>query len=325
MPELPEVESVRVGVHEWTAGTTITGAEVIDPRILGTTSQRRIDASAADEFVEAVTGRRIIGAERRGKFMWLTLGEDPGVGQSAEPAAPELSLLVHLGMSGQLRVHNAAEEIHKHTRAILRLERGSASSDRDVSEAERKGLQLRFIDQRIFGHLGVQPLVNSCGRLVPASATHIAADPLESAFDPDFVVSQMARKRTAIKATLLDQTLVSGIGNIYADEALFRAGIHPLAIPARTRKSRLVAVLDSASSVMSDALAVGGTSFDALYVNVNGEPGYFTRSLHSYGREGQPCYRCGTSIVRERFQNRSSYFCPRCQRRPRPNPSQRRG
>lgn len=312
MPELPEVESVRVGVHEWTAGTTITGAEVIDPRILGTTSQRRIAASGADGFVAAVSGRRIIGAERRGKFMWLTLGEDPGSGHRAEPAAPELSLLVHLGMSGQLRVHDAADEIHKHTRAILRLERGSAGSETDV-----ESLELRFIDQRIFGHLGVQPLVHAYGRLVPASANHIAADPLEPAFEPGLALEQLSRKRTVVKSALLDQSLVSGIGNIYADEALFRAGIHPLAIPARTRKSRLAAVLDSASRVMSDALAVGGTSFDALYVNVNGESGYFDRALLVYGRGGQECVRCGTEIEKMTIGGRGSHFCPNCQKPPR--------
>ncbi|MCF2573017.1 bifunctional DNA-formamidopyrimidine glycosylase/DNA-(apurinic or apyrimidinic site) lyase [Brevibacterium sp. UCMA 11754] len=305
MPELPEVESVRLGVHEWTAGTTITGAEVIDPRILGTTSQRRINASAVDEFVAAVSGRRIIGAERRGKFMWLTLGEDLGAGPAAEPAAPELSLLVHLGMSGQLRVHNGVDEIHKHTRAILRLERGSES------------LQLRFVDQRIFGHLGVQPLVHAYGRLVPASANHIAADPLEPAFEPGLALEQLSRKRTVVKSALLDQSLVSGIGNIYADEALFRAGIHPLAIPARTRKSRLATVLDSASRVMGDALAVGGTSFDALYVNVNGESGYFDRALLVYGRGGQECVRCGTEIEKMTIGGRGSHFCPNCQRPPR--------
>ena len=307
MPELPEVESVRLGVHDWTAGATITGAEVIDPRILGTTSQRRIDAAAADGFVTAVTGSRIIGAERRGKFMWLTLGEDPALSraQIADHATPELSLLVHLGMSGQLRVHQTGDEIHRHTRAILRLERGSESYD------------LRFVDQRIFGHLGVQPLVHAFGRLVPASANHIAADPLEAAFEPGLTITALANKRTALKSALLDQTLVSGIGNIYADEALFRAGIHPLAIPARTRKSRLAAVLESATRVMSDALQVGGTSFDALYVNVNGESGYFDRALLVYGRGGQECVRCGTEIEKMTIGGRGSHFCPNCQRPPR--------
>ncbi|HHX48525.1 bifunctional DNA-formamidopyrimidine glycosylase/DNA-(apurinic or apyrimidinic site) lyase [Brevibacterium linens] len=295
MPELPEVESVRRGVDEWTAGTTITGAEVADPRILGTTSQRRIDPSAVSGFVSAVTGAHILGAERRGKFMWLSLGE--GTASSAE-----LGILVHLGMSGQLRIHTPGEEIHRHTRAILHL------------DSER---ELRFVDQRIFGHIGVQPLVHGYGRLVPASAVHIAADPLEPAFDPERVVTELAKKRTAIKAALLDQTLISGIGNIYADEALFRAGVHPLAVPARTRKSRLVEVLESATKVMSDALAVGGTSFDALYVNVNGESGYFDRALLVYGRGGQECVRCGTEIVKITVGGRGTHFCPNCQKPPR--------
>ena len=295
MPELPEVESVRRGVDEWTAGTTITGAEVADPRILGTTSQRRIDPSAVSGFVSAVTGAHIRGAERRGKFMWLSLGE--GTASSAE-----LGILVHLGMSGQLRIHTPGEEIHRHTRAILHL------------DSER---ELRFVDQRIFGHIGVQPLVHGYGRLVPASAVHIAADPLEPAFDPERVVTELAKKRTAIKAALLDQTLVSGIGNIYADEALFRAGVHPLAVPARTRKSRLVEVLESATKVMSDALAVGGTSFDALYVNVNGESGYFDRALLVYGRGGQECVRCATEIVKITVGGRGTHFCPNCQKPPR--------
>ncbi|WP_152348204.1 bifunctional DNA-formamidopyrimidine glycosylase/DNA-(apurinic or apyrimidinic site) lyase [Brevibacterium sp. CFH 10365] len=297
MPELPEVESVRRGVDEWTAGTTITGAEVSDPRILGTTSQRRIDPSAVDGFVSAVQDARILGAERRGKFMWLSLAEQAGLS-----AGPELGILLHLGMSGQLRIHSPGEEVHRHTRAVLHLD-----SDRE----------LRFVDQRIFGHIGVQPLVHGYGRLVPASAVHIAADPLESAFDLGAVVGELARKRTAIKSALLDQTLISGIGNIYADEALFRAGVHPLAVPARTRKSRLAAVLESATKVMSDALAVGGTSFDALYVNVNGESGYFDRALLVYGRGGQECVRCGTEIAKITVGGRGTHYCPNCQRSPR--------
>lgn len=306
MPELPEVESVRRGVDEWTAGTTITGAEVADPRILGTTSQRRIDPSAVSGFVSAVTGAHILRAERRGKFMWLSLGEGTDLSSPASAGQPlprpELGILVHLGMSGQLRIHSPGEEIHRHTRAILHLD-----SDRE----------LRFVDQRIFGHLGVQPLVHGYGRLVPASAVHIAADPLEPAFDPEAVVGELAKKRTAIKAALLDQTLVSGIGNIYADEALFRARVHPLSVPARTRKSRLVAVLESATKVMSDALAVGGTSFDALYVNVNGESGYFDRALLVYGRGGQECVRCGTEIVKITVGGRGTHYCPVCQKAPR--------
>ncbi len=328
MPELPEVESVRRGVHEWTADTIITGAEVLDARILGTTSARRVGPSAVDGFVSAVAGHRIIGAERRGKFMWLSLGQgpehsdsgsgEPGSGGSrasgppSEPS-PELSLLIHLGMSGQLRVHSADDPVHRHTRAILRLE-----PTRDgPGSAARTRRELRFVDQRIFGHLGVQPLIHAHDRLVPASATHIATDPLEPTFEIGLTLTALAQKRTAIKSALLDQTLISGIGNIYADEALFRAGVHPLAIPARTRKSRLAAVLESAASVMGDALAVGGTSFDSLYVNVNGESGYFDRALLVYGRGGQECVRCGNEIQRLTVGGRGTHFCPVCQRPPR--------
>ncbi|MGC3020175.1 MULTISPECIES: bifunctional DNA-formamidopyrimidine glycosylase/DNA-(apurinic or apyrimidinic site) lyase [unclassified Brevibacterium] len=337
MPELPEVESVRRGVDEWTTGTTITGAEVIDPRILGTTSQRRIDPSAIDGFVTAVNGAHILGAERRGKFMWLSLGEgsrpQPGPADRQNTMlgeTPELGILVHLGMSGQLRIHDPNDELHRHTRAILRLggsdsELGGRAGDGATNGGAANGgggvagvgRELRFVDQRIFGHIGVQPLVHGYGRLVPASAIHIAADPLEPAFDPERVVEALAKKRTAIKAALLDQTLVSGIGNIYADEALFRAGVHPSAVPARTRKSRLVAVLESATKVMTDALAVGGTSFDALYVNVNGESGYFDRALLVYGRGGQECVRCGTEIARITVGGRGTHFCPECQKPPR--------
>ena len=355
MPELPEVESVRRGVHEWTADTTITGAEVLDPRILGTTSARRVEPSAVDGFVSAVTGHRIIGAERRGKFMWLSLGQGPehsgsgpgepssggsrASGRPSEPS-PELSLLIHLGMSGQLRVHSADDPVHRHTRAILRLEPArdgsrsqgagvpaphgsgsveaeSAGQNADRSAGQSAARELRFVDQRIFGHLGVQPLIHAHDRLVPASATHIATDPLEPTFEIGLTLTALAQKRTAIKSALLDQTLISGIGNIYADEALFRAGVHPMAIPARTRKSRLAAVLESAASVMGDALAVGGTSFDSLYVNVNGESGYFDRALLVYGRGGQECVRCGNEIQRLSVGGRGTHFCPVCQRPPR--------
>ena len=208
------------------------------------------------------------------------------------------------------RIHRQGEPIHRHTRAVLRLR----PADRDVESEPR---ELRFVDQRIFGHLGVQPLVHGAGRLVPASTIHIAADPLESAFDAAAVLDELGRKRTALKSALLDQTLVSGIGNIYADEALFRAGVHPLAVPARTRRSRVAAVLDSAAAVMTDALREGGTSFDALYVDVNGESGYFDRALLVYGRGGQECVRCGARIGRMSVGGRTSHFCPHCQKAPR--------
>lgn len=346
MPELPEVESVARGLRTWAVGRRITGVRVLDERILGTTSHRTIAAGARAEFSERLTGRRLASVQRRGKFLWLPLAPGPWRGgRAADPAGapgsgipsgscpaldadPPLALSVHLGMSGQFRVHTPADPLHRHTRAILDLAGpGGADAGPDAPAAPAAPTELRFLDQRIFGHLGVEPLVPDPHRpvthpggtpgLVPASAAHIAPDPLEPAFDLEAVARRIQRKRTALKVALLDQTTVSGIGNIYADEALFAAGVHPLAPAHSTRISRIRAVLAAADAVMRSSLEQGGTSFDALYVHVNGESGYFARSLQVYGRTGQPCPRCGTPIARLTVGGRSSHVCPACQRPPR--------
>ncbi|MGW9826790.1 formamidopyrimidine-DNA glycosylase [Brevibacterium pityocampae] len=326
MPELPEVESVASGLRTWAAGRRVTGVRVFDPRILGTTSNRTIAAGAVEEFTELLTGREIAAVERRGKFLWLPLAPERGPwrpGRAVDPSGPPLALSVHLGMSGQFRVHTPADPLHRHTRAVLDLAGpGPAEADPAAPPTE-----LRFLDQRIFGHLGVEPLVPDPHRpgaqpdgtagLVPGSAAHIAPDPLEPGFDLEAVARRIQRKRTALKVALLDQTTVSGIGNIYADEALFAAGVHPLAPAGSTRISRIRAVLAAADAVMRSSLEQGGTSFDALYVHVNGDSGYFARSLQVYGRTGRPCPRCGTPITRLTVGGRSSHVCPRCQRPPR--------
>jgi formamidopyrimidine-DNA glycosylase len=153
-------------------------------------------------------------------------------------------------------------------------------------------------------------------RLVPEPIAHIAPDPLEAAFDAKDFGARLVRKKTQVKRALLDQSLISGVGNIYADEALWRAKLH-WARPTETLKpSEVSRLLEAVRDVLTEALKAGGTSFDALYVNVNGESGYFDRSLHAYGREGEPCDRCATPIRRDAFMNRSSYSCPRCQRAP---------
>ncbi len=285
---------------------------ILDPRILGTTSNRLIAPEAPARLTAELTGRELASVERRGKFMWLPLrhcSDDTASGSAggdavAEPS-PARALSVHLGMSGQFRVHESTDPMHRHTRAILGLER-----------AGRERLELRFVDQRIFGHLGVDDLVDSHGASVPRSVSHIALDPLDPLYDPERTARRIQAKRTGMKSALLDQTVISGIGNIYADEALFAARVHPLAPTQTTRISRIRTVLAKAEAVMRDSLAQGGTSFDALYVHVNGESGYFERSLQVYGRGGLPCNRCETPIVRERFMNRSSHFCPVCQRKP---------
>ncbi|GAA0632452.1 bifunctional DNA-formamidopyrimidine glycosylase/DNA-(apurinic or apyrimidinic site) lyase [Sporichthya brevicatena] len=285
MPELPEVEVVRRGTANFAVGRTIVAVEVLHPRAV-----RRHAAGGAD-LAARLTSVTVTGAERRGKFLWLPL-------DSGE------ALLVHLGMSGQLRVQPPTAPPEKHLRVRL------AFADH--------GPDLRFVDQRTFGGLSVEPLVLGRGdRTVPASVAHIALDPLEPEFDAAAVRTAMRAKRTGLKRALLDQTLVSGIGNIYADEALWRAQLH-YARPTETlRATEIDRVLAAATAVMTAALAAGGTSFDSLYVNVNGESGYFDRSLDVYGREGRECGRCGSAIRRDAFMNRSSFSCPRCQPRPR--------
>jgi len=281
LPELPEVEVVRRGLQQWVTGREIASAEVLHPRAV----RRHLPGAA--ELASRLTGRTLLSAERRGKYLWLPL------------SGAEEALMAHLGMRGQLLVVEPDTPPEKHLRVRLRFRDG--------------GPDLRFVDQRTFGHVLVSPLAGG----VPEPIAHIAPDPFEEAFDDARFAAALRRKRTEIKRALLDQSLISGVGNIYADEALWRARLH-WARPTNTlTRPKVGELLGAVRQVMSAALQQGGTSFDSLYVNVNGESGYFERSLEVYGRREQPCSRCGTPIRREPFMNRSSYFCPRCQRRPR--------
>jgi formamidopyrimidine-DNA glycosylase len=285
MPELPEVETVRDGLARHVVGRTVATARVLNPRAV------RRDERGPAGFEAALAGRPLKKAERRGKYLWLTLDDNE-------------ALLAHLGMSGQLLVSEPERPLSSHVRARLTFTDG--------------GPDLRFTDQRTFGHLLLAPVVLApYGRAVPLPIAHIAPDPMEEAFDADEFAARLARKRTGIKRALLDQSLISGIGNIYADEALWRARLH-WARPTETlRRAEVSRLLTAVREVLGEALRAGGTSFDALYVNVNGESGYFDRSLNAYGREGEPCGRCGTPVRRDPFMNRSSYTCPSCQPRPR--------
>ncbi|HEY0816236.1 MAG TPA: bifunctional DNA-formamidopyrimidine glycosylase/DNA-(apurinic or apyrimidinic site) lyase [Pseudonocardia sp.] len=289
MPELPEVEVVRRGLAEHVLKRTIERVDVAHPRAV----RRHVEGGA--DFAARLPGRTITGARRRGKYLWLEL--DGGV-------EDDDAVLAHLGMSGQMLVAEPGLPDEKHLRIRFRF-----ADD---------GPELRFVDQRTFGGLSVHRLVPAVGGgLLPAPVAHIARDPMDPAFDLDAAVAGIRRRRTELKRALLDQTVVSGIGNIYADEALWRARLHGSRQTDRLTRAQGRAVLTAAAEVMDAALAVGGTSFDALYVNVNGASGYFDRSLAAYGRAARPCPRCGTPIRREAFMNRSSYFCPRCQPRPR--------
>ena len=285
MPELPEVEVVRRGLADHVAGRTIERAEFRGLRVARRHLPGPVDLAARLE------GNHVEEVRRRGKYLWLVLRASDGHQQG---------LIAHLGMSGQLLVEPGAAPEEKHLHARFTFTDGDP--------------ELRFVDQRTFGGMALAELTET---LVPETIAHIAADPLEAAYDQTAVIRRMKARDSAVKRALLDQSLVSGVGNIYADEALWRAQVHGERLCSSLTKPALGRILDHAREVMLAALGEGGTSFDALYVNVNGASGYFDRSLHAYGQEGRPCDRCGTPIRREAFMNRSSFSCPRCQPRPR--------
>ncbi len=304
MPELPEVETVRDGLERHIVGKHITSAKVYRDY-----SVRRHVGGPAD-FEAQLAGQQIEYVARRGKFLWLGLA-DAGT-----------ALVGHLGMSGQLLLKTRGvdnPELPRHGRVRMWL-----SGD--------EPLVLDFVDQRTFGYLAVSDVLETVDGLpgglgttvagVPRIVEHIARDLL----DPYLADGTAQRaelntrirgKSSAIKKVLLDQAVVSGVGNIYADEALWRAEIHGERPASRLTRSQVASLLNHAHDVMTESLRQGGTSFDALYVNVNGESGYFSRALNAYGREGEPCLRCGTQMRRSSFMNRSSYWCPRCQPKPR--------
>ncbi|MGY1775759.1 bifunctional DNA-formamidopyrimidine glycosylase/DNA-(apurinic or apyrimidinic site) lyase [Geodermatophilus sp. SYSU D00804] len=287
MPELPEVEVVRRGLERWVAGRTVAAVEVHHPRAV------RRHLEGADSFVQSLTGRTLSAAHRRGKYLWLPLTEADGT-----PAGR--ALVAHLGMSGQLLVEKRSQPDETHLRARFTFTDG--------------GRELRFVDQRTFGGLAVE---DADGERIPPRLAHIAIDPLDTSFDEAGFSAALRRRRTEVKRALLDQTLIGGVGNIYADEALWRARLHGTRPTDRLTRTQVADLLDGVRSVLGEALAQGGTSFDSLYVDVNGQSGYFSRFLAVYGQADRPCPRCGTPIVRESFTNRSSYSCPQCQPRPR--------
>ncbi|TFD11774.1 bifunctional DNA-formamidopyrimidine glycosylase/DNA-(apurinic or apyrimidinic site) lyase [Cryobacterium sp. TMT1-2-2] len=301
MPELPEVEVVRSGLQPAVTGALATGVEIFDERSL------RRHVPAAGSFAEQLTGRRILAAVRRGKFLWLPL--DSG-----------RALVIHLGMSGQVLLRTPGAAVDRMLRIRLTLEHPTHGE-----------LWVNFVDQRIFGSMAVDTMVATSDGLpggysgllsadaawqhrLPVQVAHIARDPIDPSFSSQMFLGALARKNTGIKRALLDQNLISGIGNIYADEALFAARIHYEQPAASLSRAKATTLLAAVRTILERALAEGGTSFDAQYVNVNGQSGYFAHSLEAYGRQGTPCSRCGTLLVREQFMNRGSHFCPRCQR-----------
>lgn len=295
MPELPEVEVVRRGIEQWATNAQIIAVEVLDPRSL------RRHVGGPEDFIARLTGQRLAVGQRRGKYLWIPIDE----GYNA--------VVVHLGMSGQLLISQPDIPDQKHLKIRITYTTGDRIQE------------LRFVDQRIFGGLyldSLLPTQDQPGELIPTTVMHIGRDPLDEHFDTEVIFRKLRKRKSSLKRALLDQSLSSGIGNIYADEALYLAELH-YARPTETLTRKEVSrVYQAAEQVMRLALAQGGTSFDALYVNVNGESGYFDRSLNVYGRVGEACYRClntGTEslITRRKFMNRSSYYCPKCQPVPR--------
>ncbi|MHA6694182.1 bifunctional DNA-formamidopyrimidine glycosylase/DNA-(apurinic or apyrimidinic site) lyase [Homoserinimonas sp. A520] len=315
MPELPEVEVVRAGLEPAVTGATVTAVTVLDERSL------RRHPGPAEDFVERLTGATLLTPNRRGKYLWLPLVESktkeirPDSAASASPGAvsaesPSIStaseaLVVHLGMSGQVLLREPGVE-DRLTRIRI-----------DVVHPEYGPLRLNFVDQRIFGSMAIDELratTDAPAQSVPNQVFHIARDPIDPLFDDKVFFRRLSARKTGVKRALLDQTLISGIGNIYADEALWAARIHydqPTNTLSLPKAKRLLAEV---RLVLAKALGEGGTSFDTQYLNVNGESGYFAHSLQAYGQHGQPCPRCGRPIIRETFMNRGSHFCPFCQR-----------
>lgn len=295
MPELPEVEVVRRGLTPFVKGSKIDHVEVRHAR-----SVRRNEG----QFEDQLAGATIEHVSRRGKFMWCVLDR------------PD-ALVVHLGMSGQFRVYPWIDQesvlearSHPHLRVLCELAL-EQQGNRDGGKYD-----LHFLDQRTFGGMHLSPLVEvDTGEYVPQSVAHIARDPLDPRFDIDLFVDRVGTTPSEIKRVLLNQSVISGVGNIYADEALFRTGLHGSIPASQLDQESVHRLVANVTDVMNEALDEGGTSFDALYVNVNGESGYFSRSLAVYGREGQPCERCGSAIERISFMNRSSFFCGKCQPR----------
>jgi len=277
MPELPEVETVRRGLQHLVTGYRITEALDLHPRALKPESIAPL---------ATLNGAKITGTNRRGKFMWLTLNR-PYV------------LVAHLGMSGQFLIHQKNLPKATHVRAQFNLKKTMRTQE------------LVFNDQRTFGWLSIEELTDN----IPTSAQHIAPDPFDSLFDKAATVKNYLRRNIKIKTALLNQEIMSGVGNIYADETLWRAKVHPETITSELSAKKIATIIDYATEVMSEAIEKGGTSFDDLYININGESGFFEQSLAAYGQEGEPCPRCGTPIKRITFGARSSHFCPRCQKR----------
>ncbi|WP_314104231.1 Fpg/Nei family DNA glycosylase [uncultured Frigoribacterium sp.] len=335
MPELPEVEVVRAGLAPVVAGSVVTGVTVLDERSL-----KRHRGPSVD-FVDRLVGGTLDSAVRRGKFLWFPF-------EPAERHDHPLALVAHLGMSGQVLLRSSDQPADRLMRIRLDVDSPRLGAvrlafvDQRIFGSMALDETVPTPDGRAAGYAGAHllgspeaaadgevraaaaapsasasapaPAAPAWALRVPQQVAHIARDPLDPAFDEAAVVTRLLARRTGVKRALLDQGLLSGVGNIYADESLWAARVHPEQPTEALSRARARLLLSEVRAVLLKALGEGGTSFDAQYVNVNGQSGYFSHSLAAYGQQGRPCPRCGTAIVREAFMNRSSHLCPRCQR-----------
>jgi formamidopyrimidine-DNA glycosylase len=282
MPELPEVETIARGLDKRVAG------DRIDSLWLG--SKPEILKSPASEIVRTLESKRIVGVRRVGKHIVFDLEDTVPPKRKkaagASPASPaKAQWIVHLGMTGRVVVSEAGEEILKHTHAILQL---------------ASGRELRFVDPRRFGRLSVAQAFAAPG-----------VEPLQ--VELERFVKLFKGRKTPIKSALLNQKLLSGVGNIYADESLFRAGIRPRRRAASLTHEELRRLYLAVQEVLKEAIALGGSSISD-YVDADGEEGFFQLQHRVYGREGEPCLVCKTALKRVVLGGRSSHYCPKCQK-----------
>jgi formamidopyrimidine-DNA glycosylase len=271
MPELPEVETTRRGVS-----THVVGRRVIDLQVY----DRRLRWPVPPDLGERLRGRRIDRLERRSKYLLFRVGAD--------------TLLVHLGMTGSLRVFGAPQPRGRHDHVDVVFDDGTL---------------LRYRDPRRFGAmLWVQGPAEAHPLLCA-----LGPEPFDPAFDGRYLHGALRGRRTALKLALMDNRVVVGVGNIYANESLFRAGIRPGMRADRISAARATRLVDAVRSVLADAIAKGGSTLRD-YVDPRGEPGYFQLDYFVYGRAGEPCRACGAAVRTVRHGQRSSFYCPRCQR-----------
>lgn len=272
MPELPEVETTCRGLSPHVLDRKITECQILQPSLRW---------PVPDDFAQTVRGQKIKKLTRRAKYLVFELENNIG-------------FLLHLGMSGSLRISEPTVALRKHDHVLITLDSGQ---------------QMRFHDPRRFGCLlWLEALPYDHSLL-----NHLGPEPLDDVFSGDYLHQRAKGRKTTIKTFIMDASVVVGVGNIYASEALFRAGIHPKRAAGRISALRMDALVEAIKAVLAESIAQGGTTLRD-FLNESGEPGYFKQSLFVYGQTDQPCKQCGGEIRSIRLGQRSTFFCPQCQR-----------